>query len=323
MSSCGAPPTAPYDGALTLTVENDIFTGSDNNYTNGLALAWATGPVETYEEGSFVRSWGRFWSFLPFVGDDGYQTYAAWALGQEMHTPDDTSNPDPPTSDQPYAGILYLDSVLRAQSERWRHTWNLRLGIVGPASQADETQTEFHKLIGGDKPLGWDTQLPNEPIVNVTYSAAYLLDQENLGGSAAWRLIPVGDVSLGTYLTAIELGMYSEIGWNLVDAYSYTTLRGGFSASSTLGVGPIDGWSVSLFGGLGGLGVAHFLPLDGTVFRDSRSVDSKPLVGLGTVGVAVRHGRLVLTMEASYTTDAFEGQKQSAEFGTLNVAWYF
>ena len=28
--------TATYDGAMTLTVENDTFTKSDNNYTNGL-----------------------------------------------------------------------------------------------------------------------------------------------------------------------------------------------------------------------------------------------------------------------------------------------
>ncbi|MGU5661443.1 lipid A-modifier LpxR family protein [Aeromonas sanarellii] len=27
------------DGTLTLTVENDVFTGSDNNYTNGVGIA--------------------------------------------------------------------------------------------------------------------------------------------------------------------------------------------------------------------------------------------------------------------------------------------
>jgi hypothetical protein len=33
-----------------------------------------------------------------------------------MHTPNDITIPDPPQTDQPYAGILYLDSVLYA---RW------------------------------------------------------------------------------------------------------------------------------------------------------------------------------------------------------------
>jgi hypothetical protein len=33
---CAMQSTATYDGAMTITVENDTFTKSDNNYTNGL-----------------------------------------------------------------------------------------------------------------------------------------------------------------------------------------------------------------------------------------------------------------------------------------------
>jgi hypothetical protein len=33
---CAMHLTATYDGAMTVTVENDTFTKSDNNYTNGL-----------------------------------------------------------------------------------------------------------------------------------------------------------------------------------------------------------------------------------------------------------------------------------------------
>ena len=32
-------------GALTLTVDNDVFTGSDNNYTNGLGVTWVSADV--------------------------------------------------------------------------------------------------------------------------------------------------------------------------------------------------------------------------------------------------------------------------------------
>jgi hypothetical protein len=299
------------------------LTGSDNNYTNGIAVAWATGDMATYDDESFVRKWSRFWDFLPFVGNAGYRTYASWALVQEMHTPNDITDPDPPADDQPYAGVLYLDNVLRSQGERWRHTWNLRLGVVGPASQADDCQTWLHGQIGADQPMGWHTQLPNEPIVNVTYSTACLLAEKNLGGTAACRIVPVGDVSVGNYFTGAGLGMYGEIGWNLVDAYSFTGLRGGLSASSTMGVGPVDDWSVSLFTGIGGFGVGHYLPLDGTVFSDSRSVDSNPFVGMATVGLSVRHGCFALTFGQTYSTEAFEGQQQNTEFGTFSLSWYF
>ena len=86
---CAAQSGAAHGGAWTLTLENDTFTGSDNNYTNGIGLSWVSNAIDTYDARSFVRRWGDSWSFLPFVGNGGYRTYVAWSLVQEMHTPDD------------------------------------------------------------------------------------------------------------------------------------------------------------------------------------------------------------------------------------------
>lgn len=306
-----------------MTIENDTFTGSDNNYTNGLGLGWSTDEVRTYGEGGFVRRWSDFWSLLPFVLDDGYLTYASWTVGQEMHTPDDISNPAPPATDQPYAGVLYLDSILAARGHGWEHRWSLRLGVVGPASQADDTQTWFHDLIGVDEPMGWDRQLPDEPLLNVGYDAAHLLLERDLGAEAKFRLVPVGGAAVGTYFTGASLGLYGEVGWNLVRAFGISALRGGFDTSTTIGVGPVDGWSISLFAAAGGFGVAHYLPLDGTVFKDSRSVDSEPFVGTTSVGLTVRSGRFVLGLARTYTTEAFEAQAERAEYGTVSLSWFF
>ena len=286
---CAAQSPEPYRGALTVTLENDTFTGSDNNYTNGLGLTWVSNAIDTYEERSFVRRWGEFWSFLPFVGNEGYRTYVSWTLAQEMHTPDDITVANPPLDDQPYAGVLYLDSTIYAKKERWVHAWQLRVGVVGPASQAENVQKWIHEVTDSDEPMGWDTQLPNEPVLNVGYTGTYLLAQGHLGKSAGWRIIPVASAALGNYFTGAGLGLYGEVGWNLVDALGGTALRQGFNAASTVGVGPVDGWSVSLSGGVVGYGVVHYLPLDGTVFKDSRSVDTKPFIGMATLGIAVRH----------------------------------
>ena len=87
---------APSEEWLTFSVENDSFTGSDNNYTNGLGITWVSADLESYDDDRFVSKWGRLWAFLPFVSDEGYTTYAAWTLAQEMHTPDDITNPNPP-----------------------------------------------------------------------------------------------------------------------------------------------------------------------------------------------------------------------------------
>jgi hypothetical protein len=194
--------------------------------------------------------------------------------------------------------------------------------MVGPSTHADDVQKSIHDLVGGDEPMGWDTQLPDEPIVNVGLTSAYRWKEGRVGGSAQWRLIPVGSIGLGTYYTGVGLGMYGEIGWNLVDAFGGTSLREGLTAASTVGVGPVDGWSVSFFGGVGGHAVAHYLPLDGTVFKDSRSVDTNPFVGNFSLGVNVRRGNFVASLAATRSTEAFETQEQSAEFGTLSFSWY-
>ena len=323
-AGCVTQSSGAYDGAMTVTVENDTFTGSDNNYTNGIGGTWNSNEVGTYGAESSVAKWARFWSFLPYVSDDGYRTYTSWSIAQEMHTPDVIADSNPPKDDQPYAGVLYLDNVLYARKDRTTHAWALKVGVVGPASQAEDVQKWFHDVIGSDEPMGWDTQLPNEPLVNFAYSVAHLWAQGDVGKSTAkWRLVPVGTVGLGNYFTGVAGGMYGEVGWNLVDALGVPALRSGLNAASTVGVGPVSGWSVALYGGLGGYGVAHYLPLDGTLFHDSRSVDTKPFVGTGTVGIAVRHRGFLLSLARTHFTDMFETERKNAEFGTLNVSWFF
>ena len=80
---------------------------------------------------------------------------------------------------------------------------------------------------------------------------------------------------------------------------------------------------MSFSGGLAGYGVAHYLPLDGTVFRDSRSVDSEPYIGMATLGISVRHRGFVLGLAATYFTDTFETEREHPEFGTLSLSWYY
>ena len=84
-------------------------------------------------------------------------------------------------------------------------------------------------------------------------------------------------------------------------AAGYPASPEGFNAASTVGVGPVNGWSVAFFGGIGGHAIAHYLPLDGTVFKDSRSVDTEPFVGNTSIGVALRRGGFALSLAATFS----------------------
>ncbi len=240
-----------------------------------------------------------------------------------MNTPDDISVPNPGATDQPYSGVLYVDSILYARKREWTHAWQLKLGVVGPLSQADDTQREFHELVGVDEPQGWHTQLPNEPVVNVSYTAAHLAAAGRTGESAEWRVVPMATAGVGNYFTGAGVGVYGEFGWNLVDALGITALRSGLNAASTVGAGPVEGWSLSFFGGTGGYGVARYLPLDGTLFRNSRSVDSEPFIAMASVGFSLRRDGFALSLAHSRFSDTFETQRHRMDFGTMGVSWIF
>ncbi|MBF0232938.1 MAG: DUF2219 family protein, partial [Desulfamplus sp.] len=70
-------------------------------------------------------------------------------------------------------------------------------------------------------------------------------------------------------------------------------------------------------------GVAHYLPLDGTVFRESRSVNTEPLIGMASYGFSVRHDRFALGFAYTFFTKMFETERENAEFGTVSLSWYY
>jgi hypothetical protein len=125
--TCPAQETPSRGGALTVTLENDSFTGSDNNYTNGLGISWASSAIETYDERSFVRRWGQFWSFLPFVGNDGYRTYASWSRRRCTRRTTSRTRTRPRT-------------INRMQERCTSTTTSMPRGNVGPMQAPDLTE---------------------------------------------------------------------------------------------------------------------------------------------------------------------------------------
>ena len=323
VADCAAQSPRAYDGAWTLTLDNDIASGTDNNYTNGFGVSWMSSDIRTHDDQSLVRRWGDFWSFLPFVGNEGYRTYVSWSLAQEIYTPSDITLVNPAPNDQPYAGVLSLDNLIYARNDRWTHVWQLKLGVVGPSSQAERFQTELHRVLGSKRPQGWRTQLPDEPIVNVEYTAAYLAAQGHLSEAVSWKLVPVANVALGNYFTGAGLGVYGEFGWNLVDVLGSSALRQGFNVASTVGAGPTDRWTLAFVGGAGGYRVARYLPLDGTLFRHSRAAGSQPSIGMFTYGLTARRGDLVFFLGKTHFTKTFAAERERPDFGTLSVSWYY
>ena len=64
-------------------------------------------------------------------------------------------------NDRPYAGYLYLGMGYHTRDNKQLDTIEFNLGIVGPWSQADETQDFVHDIRGIEKFQGWHNQLEN------------------------------------------------------------------------------------------------------------------------------------------------------------------
>ena len=314
---------APEKGTLVFKLENDIFTGSDNQYTNGLAIAWESESLVHHDQDGFARKWSGLFEFLPGFEPDKDRNYLSMILTHDMNTSSDITDPNPPLNEQPYSGILMLDTQLHTDFPTWSQIWRIKVGAVGPITQADHIQTAFHDLIGADEPQGWGTQLPNEPVFNIGYLAGRPLWSSAVDADTKWRISGVTSVDAGTFLTGAGAVLIVELGSAL--------RRPGAASSSDLGYGLALGfdersersWDYSVFASTGGYGIARFLPLDGNAFRDSRSIDYEEFIQTFSVGVSGRYKRMVVNFSLNYGATPTNSSDADIDYGALSVGWRF
>ena len=195
---------------------------------------------------------------------------------------------------------------------------DLSLGIVGPDSFAEQTQTAVHKWIGSPRPEGWHSQLRNEPGILLTYNrkwqAQYFFDVWNLGV----ELSPHVGGSLGNVLTALSAGATLRFGRDLPSDYGPPLIQPSLPGSGFFHPEQAFGWY--LFAGIEGRLVLHNIFLDGNTFADSPSVDREPWVGDIQAGLVLTWRDVRLSFTNIFRSDEFSGQDASTEFGSISLS---
>ena len=205
------------EGVWTLVVENDVFYGSDRDYTNGVAFAWAPPPLSPAPH--WVQSVARWVPLFP----EGGRIRHGYVIGQTMSTPADISAREPLATDRPYAGWLYGTMALNAEGDGRFDQLALSAGVIGPASLADRTQIRFHRLTGSRRPEGWGSQLHNEPGVLATWQRSWRgLWSAQVAGLEVDGTPHLG-AALGNVYTYANAGYTVRLGRRL--ARDYGTLR--------------------------------------------------------------------------------------------------
>nr|WP_296748324.1 lipid A deacylase LpxR family protein [Thioalkalivibrio sp.] len=301
------------DTTLVLEYENDLFAGDDRWYTNGVRATW----MRTTRPGLHNDLVARLGDRSRLVNPGKPVSYG-FSVGQNMYTPKDITDPDPPEDDRPYAGWLHLSAGLGQLRSASLTRLSVTVGVVGPASLADRTQKEVHRFVGADMPLGWDTQLRNEPTLMVGVERIERIWETRR--SDGWGADFSGHLglTLGTPFTLAGTGLTLRLGRYMPNDFSPPRIQPAFPGS--MHFLPAERWGWYVFTGIDGQGRARDVFLDGNTYRSSRSVPREPWVGEVFVGLAVANQRARLAYTHAYRTREFKKQPEDAQYGSLSLS---
>ena len=305
-------------GTFEFMFENDLFSGEDQHYTNGIRLSWLSPEGDTIKPLQYVRD-----LLEKLAQDTNKTTRFGLSAGQEIYTPEDRFRTDLITDDRPYAGWLYgglsLHTVTKRTDERKDlESIELNVGVIGPYALGEETQNFVHEVRLIDTFDGWDNQLKNEIGVALHYERKWRFFDPVPVGPLQFDAIPHAGLSIGNVVTQANAGGAVRLGWNLPHDFGPPSLiEGGTSVDRQ----PDDSVSAYLFATTHGRYVAHNIFLDGNTFRDSHSVDKENWVGDLSFGAALLVGRFKLSYANAFRSKEYEGQPRVSRFGSLTASF--
>ena len=338
-----APEGAKAEGAkepwtFNLYFENDLFSETDQQYTNGIRASWVSPNLEkTFFNDPSLPEWVRKYnSALKFFHELNPNNSADYSLernlvisfGQTMYTVSEQYIDETALvlDDRPYAGYLFLGTAYHTKDDEQLDTIEVNLGIVGPSALGQEAQDFVHKVRGFEKFKGWDNQLRDEPTLQIVYEHKHRVAERFLmDGKFQQDIIWHAGFSLGNLATYLNAGAEYRIGLQLPKDFGTASLRTGGDSSAPMSGGirrtqnGFGGWH--LFASFDGRAVAHDIFLDGNTFKESHSVDRRPLVGDMSVGFSFTYNRWKYSLAKVFRTREFEGQERSHSFGSLSISY--
>jgi len=186
---------------LKIDFSNDIITyaNTDRYFTNGITIdlqaPWLhNSPVQKL--------------MLPYK----HKAYVTCNLSlvTDMYTPTDTRVAPKLNNDRPYASYLYFSSkrTVADRLRKFKISSQLDLGYLGPYSPGSYMQKIVHKTFPtNDIPIGWETQINTDLILNYTIHAQKAVYQEE-----NFLLLAGAHVQAGTLYSNAGIGLQIRTG---------------------------------------------------------------------------------------------------------------
>lgn len=309
--------------------ENDLFIGTDSDYTNGMKYSIVSPDLAPHAPLSRTAHIPRkvldLFHKIPLIKNAPAETghKVELAFGQNMYTPQDISRFDLISNDRPYAGYSYLSTAYHRKSDAGK-TWSqmdtleVQFGMVGPASLGEDAQKLVHRLRSLQRPNGWDHQLKDEPGLTLAFERKWLYHPSHQRRFCADAIVHTG-AAVGNIMTYLNAGLEIRAGWNIPRSFAVSLIRPAGTTWST----EDSGFSIYLFSAVNGRAVLRDIFLDGNSFRSSHHVDKEPLVADLSSGVTTRFQRLSLSLAYTQRTREFEQQPKHHGFGSLSLSYAF
>lgn len=186
---------------LKVNFENDLITyaNTDRYFTSGISFdlqaAWLGRlPVQKL--------------MIPYR-HKAFVTYNL-SVVQDIYTPYDTRVAPSLHNDRPYASYLYFGyrKTVADALRNLKITTQLDAGYIGPLSPGSYLQTLVHKTFPtNDKPLGWETQIKSDVILNYT-----ILAQKALVSKENFTVLAGTHVNAGTLYNKAGAGLQLQAG---------------------------------------------------------------------------------------------------------------
>ncbi len=311
-------------------LENDIFANTDELYTNGAKISWISPDLSEYRDAGVVPDF-VYWigDHLPFIQEEALQRNVAINFGQNMYAPRDITVKDPDPNDRPYCGWLYAGISFHNKTDRWMSIIELNVGVTGPWSLADETQTFVHHVKGCDIPQGWSHQIGNEVVINLVGERRVRFWRlGDVNGLAADAIAHIGG-SLGTLYTYANGGFTLRWGWNLPEDFGGSPIRiaGDVNAPAAADDPRLRSdhrYGLHFFLDTDGRAVVRDGTLDGNLFGDSISVPKKHYVMDVSTGVSAVLGNWKISYAQVARSREFRNQHGYWHvFGSVSISYTY
>ncbi|MCB9847672.1 MAG: lipid A deacylase LpxR family protein [Phycisphaeraceae bacterium] len=285
---------------------------TDRHYTNGARVVMA---VETPWADSVAR-----WLPLQPAEGESLRTSAFYSVGQLIYTPDRIENQaNPQPVDRRYAGWLYTSVGLERASQTTADRFDLKLGVIGPASAAEQAQQNIHDIFDPNRqPQGWEDQLSDRVAIDLDLNRRWKFDlDQNDSDYVKLEIIPEIGMTIGTVHRHLMAGATLRVGSVfLPDDFGPGRLEAPTTAVGypTGPVGPNENLAWSIYTRVEGRAVFHNELLDG--------VDPEPAFGLIQVGVTLTIQKsLTIGYSQTWYANEFRSQVGRDSIGALTVAW--